>query len=108
MITGLQLAILSGGLVGLGAVLLVARLLPVEPDLADALERVSSTRSRNATAADSAQSSKERLGLWGLRVLPAGLWVRTPTRELLCGSWCWGLLHSGVFSGRAWWPSGGW
>ena len=82
MITGLQLAILSGGLVGLGAVLLVARLLPVEPDLADALERVSSTRSRNATAADSAQSSKERLGLWGLRVLPAGLWVRTPTREL--------------------------
>ena len=44
MITGLQLAILSGGLVGLGAVLLVARLLPVEPDLADALERVSSTR----------------------------------------------------------------
>ena len=43
MITGLQLAILSGGLVGLGAVLLVARLLPVEPDLADALERVSST-----------------------------------------------------------------
>ena len=82
MITGLQLAILSGGLVCLGAVLLVARLLPVEPDLADALERVSSTRSRNATAADSAQSSKERLGLWGLRVLPAGLWVRTPTREL--------------------------
>ena len=82
MIGGLQLAILSGGLVSLGAVLLVARLLPVEPDLADALERVSSTRSRNATAADSAQSSKERLGLWGLRVLPAGLWVRTPTREL--------------------------
>ena len=40
MITGLQLAILSGGLVGLGVVLLVARLLPAEPDLADALERV--------------------------------------------------------------------
>ena len=49
MIAGLQLAILSGGLVSLGAALLVARLLPVEPDLADALERVSSTRSRNAT-----------------------------------------------------------
>ena len=60
MITGLQSAILSGSLVGLGAVLLVARLLSVEPDLADALERVSSTKTRNATAADSAQSSSSR------------------------------------------------
>lgn len=82
MITGLQLAILSGGLIGLGVVLLVARLLPAEPDLADALERVSSSPDRSATTANSAQSSKERLGLWGLRVLPPGLWVRTPTREI--------------------------
>ena len=81
MITGLQLAILAGGLVGLGLVLLVARLLPAEPDLADALERVSSSRPRS-TASDSARSGKERLGLWGLRVLPPGLWIRTPTREL--------------------------
>jgi len=82
MISGLQLAILAGGLVGLGLVLLVARLLPVEPDLADALERVSSTRARSTAAPAAGQSGKERLGLWGLRVLPPGLWVRTPTREL--------------------------
>ena len=81
MITGLQLAILSGGLVGLGAVLVVARFLPAEPDLADALERVSTSRPRTP-ASESAKSSKERLGLWGLRVLPPGLWVRTPSREL--------------------------
>lgn len=82
MITGLQLAILSGGLIGLGVTLLVARLLPVEPDLVDALQRVSSTRARTTATAAAAQTSKERLGLWGLRVLPPGLWVRTPSREL--------------------------
>lgn len=82
MTTGLQLAILAGGLIGLGVTLLVARLLPVEPDLADALDRVSSVRRGPSTASTTARTGKERLGLWGLRVLPPGLWVRTPTREL--------------------------
>ena len=36
MITGLQLAIVSGGLIGLGLTLVVARLVPAQPDLADA------------------------------------------------------------------------
>src|SRR4029077_18107772 len=66
----------------LGLSLVLARLLRVEPDLADALERVSSTRARTAATAAAAQTSKERLGLWGRRVLPPGLWVRTPSREL--------------------------
>ena len=82
MMTGLQLAIVSGGLIGLGLTLLVARLLPVEPDLADALDRVSAARRQSNTAAAISHTGKERLGLWGLRVLPPGLWVRTPTREL--------------------------
>ncbi|WP_310964103.1 type II secretion system F family protein [Nocardioides terrisoli] len=82
MISGLQLAIVSGGLVGLGLTLLVARILPVEPDLADALDRVTSVRSRATASATTARSGKERLGLWGLRVLPPGIWVRTPMREL--------------------------
>jgi len=82
MITGLQMAILSGGLIGFGLTLLLARLLPVEPDLADALGRVSSARARTTATAAAAQTSKERLGLWGLRMLPPGLWVRTPSREL--------------------------
>ena len=82
MITGLQLAVLSGGLIGLGLALVVARLLPAEPDLADALERISSTRNRASTNAAAARTGRERLGLWGMRVLPPGLWVRTPTREI--------------------------
>jgi hypothetical protein len=82
MITGLQLALLAGGLVGLGCMLLVARFLPAEPDLADALARVSTPRAGSVAKAASAQTTQERLGLWGLRVLPPGLWARTPTREL--------------------------
>jgi Flp pilus assembly protein TadB len=82
MIGSLQLAVLAGGLLGLGLTLVVARLLPAEPDLADAVERVSSTRSRTTARLSAARSGQERLGLWGLRVLPPGLWVRTPTREL--------------------------
>jgi Flp pilus assembly protein TadB len=86
MISGLQLAIVAGGLVGLGLALLVVRLLPVEPDLADALDRVTSSRRRSMNAATgtatTARTGKERLGLWALRVLPSGIWIRTPTREL--------------------------
>src|SRR6476660_1019971 len=82
MTTGLQLVLLAGGLIGLGLTLLVMRLLPAEPDLADALDRLSPGHTRASTAAAAAGSGKERLGLWALRVLPSGLWVRTPTREL--------------------------
>ena len=82
MIGSLQLAVLAGGLIGLGLTLVVARLLPAEPDLSDAIERVSSTRSRTTARLSAARNGKERLGLWGLRVLPPGLWIRTPTREI--------------------------
>jgi len=83
MTTGLQLSLLAGGLVGLGLVLIVARLLPVQPDLADALERLSASAHRPESAATrTPQSRLERLGLWAARVLPAGAWVRTPRREL--------------------------
>ena len=83
MITGLQLAILSGGLVGLGRRTRSSRASCPPSRTSPTRWSVSPPRaSRDATAADSARSGKERLGLWGLRVLPAGLWVRTPTREL--------------------------
>jgi hypothetical protein len=82
MTTGLQLMLLAGGLVGLGITLLVVRLLPAEPDLADALERLAPGHKRTTPSAATAGSGKERVGLWALRVLPPALWVRTPTREL--------------------------
>ena len=82
MTTGLQLALLAGGLLGLGVTLIVLRLLPAQPDLADALDRIGANPRATLTATPTTSDGKERLGLWALRMLPAGLWARTPTREL--------------------------
>jgi Flp pilus assembly protein TadB len=82
--TTAQLVIASGALVGLGVALLIWRLVPAEPDLRDALDRLSPNHSRRtpATASTAAADTTERLGLWGIKTLPAGMWARTPTREL--------------------------
>lgn len=83
MIAGLPLAMAAGALLMLGGVLLVARLLPAQVDLAEALGRLTpSQRTDLAGTAEAATSGKERLGVWAIRVLPPGIWVRTPTREL--------------------------
>jgi hypothetical protein len=82
MTTGLQLALLAGAMVGLGLVLLTARLMPAEPDLADALRRLTPTRPPRVDTSGSAAAGKERIGVWAIRALPPGVWVRTPTREL--------------------------
>lgn len=83
MTTGLQLALLAGGLLGLGLVLWVARLLPAEPDLAEALERLTPARGRaQVLGSGNAPEGRERIGVWAIRALPPGLWVKTPTREL--------------------------
>ena len=83
MTTGLQLALAGGALLGLGLALLVARLLPAEPDLAEALSRLAPARGR-ATALGPATTpqGKERIGVWAIKSLPPTMWVRTPTREL--------------------------
>jgi len=80
--TGLQLAALSGALLTLGLVLLVGRLVPAEPDLADAVNRLSPGRARAADHTLPVSDRTGRIGLWAMRVLPAGVWLRTPTREL--------------------------
>ena len=83
MTTGLQLALSAGALIALGVVLLVVRLMPAEPDLAEALGRLTPTRGRaNALNPASVSSGKERLGVWAMKALPPAMWVRTPTREL--------------------------
>ncbi len=83
MTTGLQLALAAGALVVLGVVLLVVRLMPAEPDLAEALGRLTPARGRNHTlSAASVSTGKERLGVWAMKALPPAMWVRTPTREL--------------------------
>lgn len=84
MPTGMQLALMAGALLGVGVALLLWRLSPAEPDLKDALERLSPehTKRRPAQAEAAAADSRERLGLWAMKTFPAGAWVRTPVKEL--------------------------
>ena len=83
--TGAQVAVASGALIGLGVALLVGRLLPAEPDLADALARLSPTprrRTRTGTGPAAIPGGQERLGLWAVKNLPTGIWARTPAKDL--------------------------
>jgi len=82
--TGAQLALASGALITLGLVLAVWRLGAAAPDLADVVDRLSPTYGRRQhQAADvPVTGGKERLGLWAMRHLPAGVWGTIPTREL--------------------------
>jgi hypothetical protein len=82
VIAGLPLAMAAGALLMLGCVLLVARLLPAQVDLAEALGRLTPSRHADLIATTESTTGKERLGVWAIRVLPPGMWVRTPTREL--------------------------
>ncbi len=83
--TGAQLALASGALITLGLVLAVWRLVPAAPDLGDVVERLSPSYGRRQGRADeiSVTGQKERLGLWALRHLPAGVWGRVPASELV-------------------------
>lgn len=83
MTTGLQFALAGGALIAAGVVLLVVRLMPAEPDLAEALSRLTPARGRaNFVGPLTAPRGKERIGVWAIRALPPAVWVRTPTREL--------------------------
>lgn len=89
MITGLQLAILGGALVGVGLIVLIARLTPIRPDLADIARRYSPEGARAHLAAVETAShasvegtTQDKLGIWAMRRLPSSWWGRTPTREL--------------------------
>ena len=88
--TGLQLALAGGTLIGLAFALLVWRLAPADPDLGDALDRLSPERilSRRgaggvADADDAdAPSLVDRIGVWALKNLPGSAWANTPRKEL--------------------------
>lgn len=88
MTTSLQIALLAGGLIGLGISLLVWRLRPAQVDLATALDRLSPDRSLSATTTDSRsgepheQDTRDRLGGWAMRALPLDTLGAPPYREL--------------------------
>lgn len=74
-----------GALVGLGVtMLLVYWVVPARVDAARAVAALAPTRrSQSSTPGLAGPAGRvERLGLWGMRTLPAGLWARTPVREL--------------------------
>src|SRR3546814_11560738 len=85
--TGLQIALASGTLLGLALALLVWRLAPSDPDLADALDRLSPDHvvpRRNTPGPDvdtGTGSAVDRIGLWALKNLPGGAWAHTPRTE---------------------------
>ncbi|MCO7220836.1 type II secretion system F family protein [Klenkia sp. PcliD-1-E] len=79
----MQLAILAGGLVGLGVAIIVWRLAPAQPQLAQALARLSPERTnQTVSAATSNGSLTDRLGLRIQRTMPGASLGRTPTAEL--------------------------
>lgn len=79
--TGLQLAALGGILVTAGLVGLAWRAIPAEPDLADALDRLSSTPTPVRSTVY-AGDRHERVGWWAMRHLPTH-WLRgAPVQDL--------------------------
>ena len=81
--TGLQLALAGGALVGLGVAMLAWRLVPADPDLADTLARLSPQYAkRRDPPLEVGDDARGRLGVWAIKTFPAGAWARTPTREL--------------------------
>ena len=80
--TGLQLALLGGVLLAGGLVLLVSRLAPARPDLADALDRLSPDPHRTAPVVVEGVSAADRVGRWGVRLFPAVVWGRAPVQQL--------------------------
>lgn len=88
MTTSLQIALLAGGLIGLGLSILVWRFRPAQVDLASALDRLSPDRSFGRTSTESSEESgaeqdaRDRLGQWAMRALPLDSLGAPPYREL--------------------------
>jgi Flp pilus assembly protein TadB len=87
--TGLQLALASGTLIGLGFALLLWRLAPSDPDLVDALDRLSpdhvvSRRGTGTVDDDAAETASlvDRIGVWALKNVPGGAWGNVPRKDL--------------------------
>jgi len=82
--TGLQLALALGALIGLGAAGILFAAVPAQPDLGDVLARLSPPTRRRAGApvASANPDTEERLGIWAERTLPARLLGVPPARDL--------------------------
>ncbi len=81
--TILQLAVAAGCVAGLGLTLVVWRLVPADPHLMSALERLAPDRaSLDLGISGGPTGLQDRLGMWVQRHVPMPRWLRVPTREL--------------------------
>jgi Flp pilus assembly protein TadB len=80
----LQLWVLAGLMVSGGLVAVGWYFAPAQPDLADALGRITPTGAARQSATDPEERPElsDRLGLWAMRHLPTRTWGATPTRDL--------------------------
>ena len=91
MSAGLTAAVLFGATGGLGVTLIVRELLPSDPQLASALDRLAPTRIgvdapavQEPTGDDGSTGALEhRVGIWAQHYLVDAPFVRIPTKELL-------------------------
>ena len=91
MSAGLTAAVLLGATSGLGVILIVRELLPSDPKLASALDRLAPTRLGAAAPAarepaaggGSTGPLEHRVGIWAQRYLADAPFIRIPTTELL-------------------------
>lgn len=83
MMTGLQLAILSGAMLTAGIAILIWRLAPAPTHLGDAIARLRPTILTSTTAGPTLRPDTEtRIGAWAQNHLPAAIWGSTPDRDL--------------------------
>lgn len=86
MPASLQLLIMAGLVVGAGVALLAVRLVPAQPDLVRALDRLSpvTVRRPHAVVEDTSESTDltVRTGEVAMRLLPSTVWGTVPHREL--------------------------
>ena len=82
--TGLQLALAFGAVIGLGAAVMLYVLVPTQPDLRDVLNRLSppARRRPGAPVPSAHPDTEEWLGIWAERTLPARLLGVPPARDL--------------------------
>ena len=82
--TGLQLALALGTIVGIGLAVMLYVLVPAQPDLRDVLTRLSPPARRRPGAASPTVNpdTEERLGIWAERTLPARFLGVPPARDL--------------------------
>lgn len=82
--TGLQIAILGGIIIGTGLAGLLWRFAPVHPHAGDVLARLAPEAARPSVATEQSDGGtlSDRLGRWGLKALPGGVWGSPPHQGL--------------------------